>query len=233
MDKKQKKFPPSLIFQLILVLIIIPLLPILISWHWNWWEAWVFYILLFLGFILSRALAARKHPDIIAERAGSMEREDAKPWDRFLAPAMALGGMVVPIIAGLEERYHWTPEPFSLGIKLAAILVMLLAYVFSSWAMIENAFFSGVVRLQTERGHTVCSSGPYRWVRHPGYVGGFWSFLAMPLILDSAWAFIPVIILLVVTIIRTYLEDRTLQEELPGYSDYAGRVRYRLFPGIW
>jgi protein-S-isoprenylcysteine O-methyltransferase Ste14 len=233
MAQKPVRLTARLIVQLIIVVILLPLLPILISWRWNWWEAWAFAIILFLGFILSRLLAARKHPDIIAERAGSMEREDAKPWDRYLAPAMALGGMVVPIVAGLEERYHWTPEPFSLELKLAAILVMLLAYAFSSWAMIENAFFSGVVRLQTERGHTVCSSGPYRWVRHPGYVGSFWSYLAMPLLLDSAWAFIPVVLLLAVTLVRTRLEDRTLQEELPGYRDYAKRVRYRLFPGIW
>jgi protein-S-isoprenylcysteine O-methyltransferase Ste14 len=228
-----KKFPAALVFQLVLVVIIMPLLPMLISWRWNWWEAWVFFLILFLGFIFSRVLAARKNPDIIAERAGSFKKEDAKPWDRVLAPMMAFGGALIPIIAGLEERFHWTPQPLSLGLKLAAILVLVLAYVFSSWAMIENAWFSGVVRLQTDRGHAVCSSGPYQWVRHPGYVGGFWSYLAMPLILDSLWGLLVVVVLLVVTIMRTRLEDRTLQEELPGYREYAHKVKYRLFPGIW
>jgi protein-S-isoprenylcysteine O-methyltransferase Ste14 len=146
---------------------------------------------------------------------------------------MAFGGLIVLIIAGLEERFDWTPEPFSLPIKIAAIAVLVLAYAFSSWAMIENAFFSGVVRLQTERGHTVCSSGPYKTVRHPGYVGSLWSYLVMPLILDSVWAFIAVALLFVVIIVRTRLEDQMLQEELPGYKEYAGRVRYRLFPGVW
>jgi protein-S-isoprenylcysteine O-methyltransferase Ste14 len=228
-----KKFPAALVFQLVLVVIIMPLLPMLISWRWNWWEAWVFFLILFLGFIFSRVLAARKNPDIIAERAGSFKKEDAKPWDRVLAPMMAFGGTLIPIIAGLEERFHWTPQPFSLGLKLAAILVLVLAYVFSSWAMIENAWFSGVVRIQADRGHAVCSSGPYQWVRHPGYVGGFWSYLAMPLILDSLWGLLVVVVLLVVTIMRTRLEDRTLQEELPGYREYAHKVKYRLFPGIW
>lgn len=233
MNKKRQKISASTVIQLVLVLVIIPLLPMLISWHWGWWEAWAYALILFSGFILSRVLAGRKHPDLLAERADSLGKQDAKAWDRILAPFMALGGSVVPLLAGLEERFDWTPEPFSLPLKITAILVLVLAYSFSAWAMIENAFFSGVVRLQTDRGQTVCSSGPYRWVRHPGYVGGLWSYLAMPLILDAAWAFIPVALLLIVTVLRTGLEDRTLQEELPGYREYAARVRYRLFPGIW
>jgi protein-S-isoprenylcysteine O-methyltransferase Ste14 len=233
MDPKPKKSLLSIIIQLILVLIVVPLLPMLISGRWDWWEAWAFAATLFLGFVVSRLLAARKHPDLLAERAGSLGREDAEPWDRFLAPALALGGLVVPLLAGLEERFDWSPEPFSLPVKIAAIAVMVLAYAFSSWAMIENAYFSGVVRLQTDRGHTVCTSGPYRWVRHPGYAGGLWSYLAMPLILDSAWSYIPAVLLLGVAILRTSLEDCTLQEKLPGYREYAQRVRYRLFPWIW
>lgn len=205
----------------------------LISWRWDWWEAWAYAIICALGFILSRLFAARRHPDIIAERAGSMEKEDAKPWDRVLAPLMAFGGLFIPLLAGLDENYRWPPAPFSLGLKIAAILIMVLAYVFASWALIENRFFSGIVRLQTDRGHHVVSGGPYRLVRHPGYAGSLWSYLAIPIILDSAWAFLPVVLLLVVVLVRTSLEDRTLQEELPGYREYAGRVKYRLFPGIW
>jgi protein-S-isoprenylcysteine O-methyltransferase Ste14 len=193
------KRPSALIvLQLILVLAIVPLLPMLISWRWDWWEAWVFAVTLLMGFVLSRALAGRRHPGLLAERASSLKREDAKPWDRVLAPLMALGGLVVPLVAGVEERFGWTPERFSLPVKIAAIAVLVLAYAFSSWAMMENAFFSGIVRLQTDRGQTVCTSGPYRWVRHPGYAGGFWSYLSMPLILDSAWAFIPVVLLFAV-----------------------------------
>jgi protein-S-isoprenylcysteine O-methyltransferase Ste14 len=233
MEKKSTFLNGKAIIQLVLVIFIVPLLPILIAWRWNWWEAWVFALILFLGFILSRLLAARKHPGIIAERANSLQNENAKPWDKTLAPLMALGGIVVPLLAGFEERFNWSPQPFSLPIKIAAIAVMILAYVFSSWAMIENAYFSGIVRLQTDRGQTVCSSGPYRWTRHPGYVGAVWSYLAMPFLLDSKWAFIPVAVLLIVTIIRTKLEDKMLQAELPGYSDYAAKVKYRLFPGVW
>ena len=233
MDQNTKTFSPRIIIQLIVVVIILPLLPMLISWRWSWWQAWAFALICTLGFVISRVLASRRHPDIIAERAGSLNREDAKPWDRLLAPLMGMGGLVVPLIAGLEDRFNWSPAPFGLPLNIAAILLMILAYAFSSWALIENRYFSGVVRIQAERGHEVVSSGPYAWMRHPGYAGSFWSYLAMPFILDSAWAFIPAVVLIGVMILRTSLEDRTLQEELPGYRDYARKVRYRLFPGIW
>ena len=99
--------------------------------------------------------------------------------------------------------------------------------------MIENRFFFGMVRIQTDRGHEVVSSGPYRWLRHPGYAGGLLTYLATPFFLDSIWAFLPVLFLTVALVIRTRLEDRTLQNELEGYREYAGRVRYRLLPGVW
>jgi protein-S-isoprenylcysteine O-methyltransferase Ste14 len=230
---KKKTFTIKIALQLIIVVIILPLLPMLISWRWNWWEAWIYASTLFFGFLISRILATRKHPGILAERAQSMSRKDAKPWDRVLAPTLAFGSIFVPLIAGFEERFNWTPEPLPIWIKIAAILIMIMAYVFSSWAFIENAFFSGVVRLQTERGHAVCDSGPYKLIRHPGYAGGFWSYVMMPLILDTYWSFIPVLLLSVIMIIRIKLEDQMLHEELLGYSEYASKVKYRLFPRIW
>lgn len=229
----KKIFSVKIITQLVIVVILLPVLPMLIAWRWNWWEAWVLAIIFSLGFILSRLLAKRKHPGILAERSNSLNHKDAKPWDKTLAPLMAFGGFFILLIAGLEERFDWTPEPFSLTIKIIAIIVLILAYIFASWALIENAYMSGIVRLQKDRGHVVCDSGPYQIVRHPGYAGSFCTYLIIPLILDSIWAFIVVAVLLLVTITRTYLEDRTLQEELPGYREYASRVKYRLFPGIW
>jgi protein-S-isoprenylcysteine O-methyltransferase Ste14 len=108
-----------------------------------------------------------------------------------------------------------------------------LGYVLSSWALLENRFFSGVVRIQKDRGHQVVSTGPYGFVRHPGYAGALLAYLVTPVLLDSTWAFIPAVLMAGVVILRTALEDRTLQEELPGYKDYARKTRYRLLPGIW
>jgi protein-S-isoprenylcysteine O-methyltransferase Ste14 len=99
--------------------------------------------------------------------------------------------------------------------------------------MLANRFFSGMVRIQTDRGHSVVSSGPYRWVRHPGYVAALFSYLATPIWLDSRWAFLPALFLTIALIIRTNLEDKALQDELEGYGEYTEQVPYRLLPGVW
>jgi protein-S-isoprenylcysteine O-methyltransferase Ste14 len=101
------------------------------------------------------------------------------------------------------------------------------------WATGVNAFFSQVVRIQSERGHTVISSGPYRYVRHPAYVGMILVVMGAPIMLGSWWALIPGVISAALTIIRTALEDKTLQAELPGYVEYSEHTRYRLMPGVW
>ena len=109
----------------------------------------------------------------------------------------------------------------------------MLGYAFSSWALIVNRFFSGTVRIQTERGHHVVTDGPYRIIRHPGYAGSLLGYVFIPILLDSLWAFIPAVLLIIVMFIRTASEDSTLQTELPGYAEYAEKTRYRLIPGIW
>ena len=113
------------------------------------------------------------------------------------------------------------------------LVIILAGYALASFALIENRFFSGTVQLQPERGHMVVSGGPYRWIRHPGYAGSLLTFITIPIFLDSLWAFIPAILVTVFLVIRTGLEDKLLQEQLPGYREYAGQVRYRLFPGLW
>jgi len=223
---------PKTIFRLVLVVVVFPLIPMIISGAWNWWEAWAYAIINILGFIISRVLAARRNPDIIAERARSMEMQDAKSWDKILSPMLAFGGLIILIVAGADKGFGWT-TPFSLNAKIVSLIVIVLGYVFGSWALIENKFFSGVVRIQTDRGHHVVTTGPYRFVRHPGYAGALWTYLAMPILLDSLWAFIPAVLLLGVLVLRTSLEDRTLQAELPGYKEFTQKTRYRLFPGIW
>jgi protein-S-isoprenylcysteine O-methyltransferase Ste14 len=145
---------------------------------------------------------------------------------------MGLGGIMVMVIAGLDALFGWAPD-FSLEVKIVSLVIILVGYTLTSYALIENRYFSGMVRLQTDRGQQVVSSGPYRWLRHPGYTGMMLVYLVTPLILDSAWAFLPAIFTLGLYVIRTALEDRFLQAELAGYRDYAQRVRYRLFPGVW
>jgi len=232
MNNQQRIFSPRVVVQMLFFVVVIPFLPLLLSWHWDWWEAWVYALIGILSFAVSRVLVARRHPDLLAERARLMQHEDAKPWDKLLAPLLGLGGGLVLLVAGLDALLDWSAT-FSLPVKIVSLVIILAGYVLGSYALIENRFFSGVVRIQTDRGHQVVSSGPYRWMRHPGYAGALLTYLATPLFLDSRWAFLPTVFIMILLVIRTALEDRVLQDELAGYRDYVRRVRYRLLPGVW
>jgi protein-S-isoprenylcysteine O-methyltransferase Ste14 len=132
----------------------------------------------------------------------------------------------------LDFRFEWSP-PLPLAVHVVSLAVILLGYAFSTWAMIANRFFSGTVRIQTERGHTTVTDGPYRIVRHPGYAGAVIAYLVTPFALGTLWALVPTGLTVILYVVRTALEDRTLQEELPGYAEYAKKTRFRLVPGIW
>ena len=220
------------IVQMVIVVVLAPFIPLIISGQWDWWQAWAYAITSVLAFILSRLLVARKHPDLIAERARFMDAKDTKPWDKVLAPLLGIGSILILVAAGLE-KYYAPSTASNLTLNLIALAGIILGYGFSSWALIENRFFAGTVRIQTERGHHVVSTGPYRVVRHPGYAGGLLGYFFIPLLLDSLWAWIPTILLAIVMVIRTALEDKTLQAELPGYKEFAGKTKYRLLPGVW
>ena len=210
MSDQPKIITLRVILQLILFVIIVPSLPLLISRRWDWWQAWFYALLTILGFIISRRIAARRHPDLIAERARFMQQEDAKTWDKSLVLLISLFNLLVMLVAGLDELFNWSPA-YTLAATVLAALLVLVGYTYSSWAIIENRFFSGMARLQTERGHQVISSGPYRWVRHPGYAGGLLTMLATPVLLGSAWSILPTLLLALVMLRRTHLEDRFLQ----------------------
>jgi protein-S-isoprenylcysteine O-methyltransferase Ste14 len=232
MAEQNKTAVWRVIVQMAIVVLVAPLLPLVISSQWDWWQAWAYAIASILAFILSRLIVSRKHPDLIAERARFMQAKDTKSWDKILAPLLGLGSILILVVAGLDKYYALSPAS-TLTLNLLALTGIILGYGFSSWALIENRFFSGTVRIQTERGHHVVSTGPYRIIRHPGYAGGLFGYVFIPVLLDSLWAFIPTILLVIVMVTRTALEDKTLQEELPGYKEYAQKTRYRLLPGIW
>ncbi len=232
MKSRKITVTPRVIIQMLVFVVLVPFLPLLISHQWAWWEAWIYAAVNIFGFILSRMLAARHHPDLLAERARFLQHKDAQPWDKILAPLVGVGGFSVPCIAGLDKLFSWSPS-FSTALKLIALAVILGGFAWGSYALVENRFFSGMVRIQSERGHQVVTSGPYRFMRHAGYAGALLTYLASPIFLDAYWAFIPAAVLTALLIIRTRLEDRYLKENLPGYAEYARRVRYRLIPGVW
>ena len=194
----------------------------------DWPMAWIYTLVSALDACL---LVMVVSPDLMKERAHP--KADTKAWDRVLAHLTGpLGSTAMLIVAGLNVRFGWPPQvPFAW--QAAGLVVFVLGVGLMTWAMIVNNFFSLVVRIQKDRGHTVVSSGPYAYVRHPGYVGGILFQLATPVMLGTLWALIPAGLAACCILVRTALEDKTLQAELNGYKDYAARVHYRLLPGVW
>ena len=198
----------------------------------DWGMAWV-YVGLTTAFSLgSRIIMLWKTPELVVERGQSLDKEDTEPWDKVLMPLNIIGPTVMLFVAGLDKRFEWSPN-LPLMLQITAFVITALGYSLGTWATLVNRFFSAVVRIQRDREHTVVTSGPYRLIRHPGYAGALVTSLAIPLLLGSLWALIPAALVVCLLILRTALEDRTLQEKLDGYREYAGRVRYRLLPGVW
>jgi protein-S-isoprenylcysteine O-methyltransferase Ste14 len=200
------------------------------AWKWNWWNAWA-YLALYLVFLAFNAFVLLgKHSELVEER--SKIGEGAKGWDKIIGLITGVGGFFILIIAGLDERFGWAGS-ITVWIQIAAFVLMGLSYPLFTWAMVSNRFFSTIVRIQKERGHSVQTGGPYRFIRHPGYASLLVSYITIPIALGSLWACLPMAMLVINLLIRTTLEDRTLQNELDGYKEYATLVRYRLIPGIW
>jgi protein-S-isoprenylcysteine O-methyltransferase Ste14 len=196
----------------------------------NWIWAWVFLGICLVSVSINGTFMLRTSPETIAERGRPKETKD---WDKVVSGLWGLAlYLVLPLVAGLDVRFGWTRE-LSAACHIAGAVVLAVGLGLAGWAMIANAYFSTAVRIQSDRGQTVCRTGPYRFVRHPGYVGFILQSLGTPFLLGSLWALVPGITAAVLMIIRTSLEDRTLQAELPGYRDFVQEVRYRLVPGIW
>jgi protein-S-isoprenylcysteine O-methyltransferase Ste14 len=197
-----------------------------LSWAAGWW-----YIGLYLTMLVTASLIMiPTRPEVIAER--SKGAAGAKPWDVWITRLVAIPALGVLVLSGLDERWGWT-LPLPGWLRLAGGLAFAAGYFIVLWAMYTNQFFSQVVRIQTERVHSAITSGPYHFIRHPGYLGMAFSFLGTVFLLDSLWGLACFALYLALLITRTALEDRTLQAELPGYKDYAAHTRYRLIPGVW
>ncbi len=197
----------------------------------RWWNAWAF---LGIGLLLVSTLAGivfSKSPGLIEERMTAGAK--AKGWDKVLFPLLAV---VLPfalnILAGFDRRFSWT-KSLALPVTAAAAIVMLVGMMLTYRAMRSNPFFSSHVRIQKDRGHVLVTHGPYRYVRHPGYTGAILYNLGAPILLGSHIALWAGIANMLVFVIRTVLEDRTLQDELEGYREYTTRVKYRLVPFVW
>lgn len=221
------------VLRVIVVLLIMPLILFSAAGTLRWAMGWVYVIASFIFTGVSRMLAMRQSPDLLVERARAFDAEDLRSWDRvFFFLGALVGPLLVLGVAGLDKRFSWSP-PVQLPLQVIAVAVLLLGYVLTSWAFAVNRFFSAMVRIQKDRNHVVVTDGPYRFLRHPGYAGGILAMIATPVMLGSLWALLPAAYVVCMFIARTSLEDRTLQEELDGYKEYAQRIRFRLVPGLW
>ena len=232
MGKDNNGFSYVRMLFMIIVIVGFPMLPILISGRWHWWEGWTYAGISIFGFIISRILAGLRFPDLIRERSQFMRHKNVQSFDKILAPLLGTGGGLIPLTAGLDA-IRGSSASFSLTVKIIALILILTGYFIGTRVLMVNRFFSGMVRIQTERGHYVVSDGPYRCVRHPGYAGALITYLATPFLLDSWWTLLPVGFTIIILVIRTSLEDITLRKELTGYEEYAYKVHFRLIPWIW
>ncbi len=195
----------------------------------DWWQGWGFIIFFVTAAGLLHLVMRRHDPELI-ERRRSLGK-GTKSWDKVLLVPVVSASLFVALVAGLGVRFDWAS--FDGWTFWPGVILSGLGFFIVARAMMENTHFEGSVRIQTDRGHRVIDSGPYALVRHPGYVGALVSWLGMPLMLCSPWAFVPVAVGSATLVLRTALEDRTLRRELSGYARYARRVRHRLLPGVW
>jgi protein-S-isoprenylcysteine O-methyltransferase Ste14 len=196
----------------------------------HWMRAWVYLGAVLAGELLTAAVLRAVNP-VILEKRGRMGA-DTKTYDRVFVALWLVLAFATPVVVGLDVGRSGEAR-IPLAGMYAGLAVMLLAYLLGAWAMAVNEHFELLMRIQSDRGHRVVSSGPYRIVRHPGYLAAIVGSLTSPFILGSFWAFVPVVAGALLFAVRTALEDRTLREELAGYEEYASRTRHRLLPGIW
>lgn len=196
----------------------------------DWWPGWAVLAVMAAWITATAVVILRFNPALLAERLGP--RRGAKSWDTAILSLLGLLQLARYIVAGLDTRFGWSGD-FPLAAQIVALALCILGYALVVWATASNAFFSQIVRIQTERGHKVVSGGPYRYVRHPAYIGAIIYELAAPVLLASWWAMAISGVCVGLLLLRTALEDRTLRVELAGYEEYARRVHYRLLPGVW
>jgi protein-S-isoprenylcysteine O-methyltransferase Ste14 len=197
----------------------------------DWLNVWVYLGFMLVFKTMGWTLLIIKDPGLVNER-GRFIKRDTKAFDKIFFSLWIPLHFILLIIAGLDAgRFEWTRLSYTQNLIGAVMMFIGFSIVF--WAMLVNTHFEATVRIQDDRQHQVCTAGPYRIIRHPGYTGAILGTIGSTMLLGSAWALIPAGLIMLVFIIRTGLEDRTLQIELTGYEEYATNTRYRLMPFVW
>lgn len=203
----------------------------LLAGRWTWWAGWVFLGVFMLYSLVLSVWLASVDPGLARERRQDADPHNA-PYEKVILPVMIVLELGLLVVAVLDAgRFGWSHVP--LTARVVGWLLLGAAGAVLPWVFRTNSFASGVGRIQADRSHQVVVDGPYRFVRHPMYAGVIVGVLGLPLALGSWWALIPAVLLAGLFVVRTALEDQMLQQQLPGYPEYARHTRYRLLPGIW
>ena len=209
--------------------VLVLLLPFAFAGRLNWWRGWLFFASMLLAALVSYAALSRRSPGLLNRR---LERpRGAEPFDRYVLAVLMAGFLGLFAVAGLDARFGWS----QLGAAWVGpgLALEVLGFVPIYLAVAGNPFLESQVRIQRELGHQVMTTGPYGVVRHPMYAGLLLMLPGGGLILGSAWAFVPIGLLMATFVVRTVLEDQSLRRKLPGYEAYCSRTRHRLVPGVW
>ena len=219
--------------QMVLRALLAPILLVgllfLVAGTWQYWQAWI-YLTINMILLLLMSTVLSPNAELVEERLNP--KEGMKGWDKFYFAVTTPMYIIALVLAGLDQRFHWTTN-MPLTVYWASVVIYILGQAIFQWARYTNQYFSSVVRIQKDRGQTVCKEGPYQYVRHPGYVGGFLFTITIGLVLGSWIATIPQVLAAAMIVWRTAREDKTLQAELPGYLEFTRETKYRLLPGVW
>lgn len=218
------------IVALFAVILVMDLLLFVPAGRVDWPAAWILSLLYGVLLLAYAVWGTFKAPDLLKER--SQVAENVKVWDKVIMVVYTVLLLATLVLAGVDVgRVRWSQMAVAWQVLGLVGIVLSASLIF--WTILTNAYLGRMVRIQEDRGHQVVTGGPYRYVRHPMYVGIILLFPCMTLFLGSWWALVPASLIAMLMVIRTALEDRTLRAGLPGYGEYAQRVRYRLLPGVW
>lgn len=220
------------LLQILVVALVMSGLLFISAGRLDWWPAWAYlgsWVLLLLSELVWMVFV---NPNLIAVvNARGKTPTNVKPWDKLIITLYFPLPFLMMIVGGLDAgRFGWSYMPFI--VQVLGFVMTIVSYLVPVWAIAQNVP-SLTTQVGIKRGQKICSTGPYKYIRHPMYAGMILGFIGNPLLLGSYLAFIPGFLMFVLFFTRTELEDRDLQKELPGYRAYARKTRYKLLPGIW
>jgi protein-S-isoprenylcysteine O-methyltransferase Ste14 len=195
-----------------------------------WVRGWIYICYLFSYKILYISVLLMINPQLLSERV-KFNWKETKRYDKYFITSYYILGPSMIIVAGFDFRFQWSTVPFIA--VYPSIVVLILTSFIALWAQISNSNFILTTRNDKLRNQHVCTTGPYKYMRHPGYFCIIFQWLCYPIILGSLFSLIPALIYISGTFIRTYYEDKTLRTELKGYEEYSKKTKYRLFPYLW